>query len=1175
MKTIPRATAARLLGGTALAVGLLLAGAGLGRRFGRETPGETVQPPVATVASVPAVRPQSRTPPPELVLQIGHQSTPVAMAVSPDGARLAVSDESGAVLLWNLATGRQLAEFSGAGLYPLAFSPDGNLLLVDTTLRDARSGSVLRRFAVPGTAYCAAFSPDGRHVALGGGASERDLAEKRPDDGWLALFATGSAQPIATRTNFSGRMKSIVFAPGGGEVLALSAASPSIAVIDAATGAAVRSIPVAIPAVDFQTPRVLAIAPDGARVLAAAGSAAQIREFSSGRLEREFGFGGPAVLNAAFTPDGEAIAAALADDGNADSGYAGSVQLWDIATGTPAATLTTKLGCRRPQAFLGFSPDGTELYASSFFSGGGWTRYLSRVTGPTPEESASHLKRWQWPGRTPRTSLPLRAHAFQAQTSPGFSSDGKRFFGNAFDDHPGWDLEAARSLTPAEQPVVPRWEIETHGGDSVVYHGARFATRREIRRLAGAGGVSAVTTDGRLAATTTGAAEITLWNVSDGAASATCRGHEHPVRQLQFVAGGARLFSSDDETGRIWDTATGRELQRLPFIDRATIAARRAGWSQFSGDLAVASEGGARVATKRYVAAGGQAGHCEVALWEVATGEARPFPLRLPSGYNRIDLDFSPDGRRLAVTSEGAVHLTDAATAQIVATLSAEPHKIRGVQFAPDGGRVMTYLSNGTLALWSGDGGFLAQLAVDETGEWVIVTDRGFFTGSAEGRRFIGWRIADAVFPVELFGQLYERPQLVAQELMGSAAPAERSKPTAHRPPALELTIDVITAQAARVHALATPAAPGGKIQAARIYIDGREATLTGAKAPQREERPDGRVLFRSEVVFPPGKTMAVVAAVAVDEAGVQSLPATLRIVRPGPTTLVERTLVALSVGVSRYARPEANLNYADADALGLADALRRQEGQAYIRVLVRTLTNEEATRDGIRDALRWLQAQAGPATSAIVAFSGHGGVDRGGRLYYVPHDADGRPDQTWLPWDEVAAALRQVRASPVIFFSDCCHAGAFGQRPAAQESLADPLVRGAGVMVFAASRGLESSLELGSLEHGAFTYALLQGLEGRADLIPDGRITMSELQAYVANQVKQLTDDRQHPHVPLMNDFDPETVIAYVRARASAPPPAANRFAARVSPAADPPGGVSAPGSSSHPRSRHALADQ
>lgn len=450
--------------------------------------------------------------------------------------------------------------------------------------------------------------------------------------------------------------------------------------------------------------------------------------------------------------------------------------------------------------------------------------------------------------------------------------------------------------------------------------------------------------------------------------------------------------------------------------------------------------------------------------------------------------------------------------------------------FSADGGRLMTGLSDHTMALWSASGNFLARLAVDENDDWVIVTSRGYFHGTPEGLRMIGWKIAGAVFPVELYAEGYRRPELVARALMGALAAESPETPVFRPPPQVRLFIDNISARTARIRAVATPAEGGSRIRSARVLVDGRDSALIGAKLARRAGQPTGEAVFESDVDFPPGKTMAVVAAVVTDERGIQSMPATLRIVRPGAPTQLERSLVVLSVGISRYRDPEADLNYADADAADLSHAFQQQEGRAYARVIVRTLINEDATREGIRAALLWLQQQAGPTTTAIVVFSGHGGTDRLGRLYYVPYDADGNPAQTWLPWDEVAAALSKIRASPIVFFSDCCHAGAFGQRAAAQEALAEPLVRGAGVMVFAASRGMESSLELSSLRHGAFTYALLEGLRGKADLIPDGRITMSELQAYVANQVKQLTEDQQHPHIPLMNDFDPEYVIAHVR---------------------------------------------
>ena len=43
-------------------------------------------------------------------------------------------------------------------------------------------------------------------------------------------------------------------------------------------------------------------------------------------------------------------------------------------------------------------------------------------------------------------------------------------------------------------------------------------------------------------------------------------------------------------------------------------------------------------------------------------------------------------------------------------------------------------------------------------------------------------------------------------------------------------------------------------------------------------------------------------------------------------------------------------------------------------------------------------------------------------------------------------------------------------------------------------------------------TKALIEGLAGKADLLRDGTITVSELDAFIAERVKTLTDGRQHP---------------------------------------------------------------
>ena len=47
---------------------------------------------------------------------------------------------------------------------------------------------------------------------------------------------------------------------------------------------------------------------------------------------------------------------------------------------------------------------------------------------------------------------------------------------------------------------------------------------------------------------------------------------------------------------------------------------------------------------------------------------------------------------------------------------------------------------------------------------------------------------------------------------------------------------------------------------------------------------------------------------------------------------------------------------------------------------------------------------------------------------------------------------------------------------------------------------------------HVAFTKAILDGLEGPADLDQSGDITFKELDLYVSRAVKKLTGGRQHP---------------------------------------------------------------
>ena len=68
------------------------------------------------------------------------------------------------------------------------------------------------------------------------------------------------------------------------------------------------------------------------------------------------------------------------------------------------------------------------------------------------------------------------------------------------------------------------------------------------------------------------------------------------------------------------------------------------------------------------------------------------------------------------------------------------------------------------------------------------------------------------------------------------------------------------------------------------------------------------------------------------------------------------------------------------------------------------------------------------------------------------------------------------------------------------------------GAVVFAASTPNQYSLENPAWGNGAFSKAVIEGLDGKADERRTGRITVTMLDLYVAERVKELTKGQQTP---------------------------------------------------------------
>jgi hypothetical protein len=251
--------------------------------------------------------------------------------------------------------------------------------------------------------------------------------------------------------------------------------------------------------------------------------------------------------------------------------------------------------------------------------------------------------------------------------------------------------------------------------------------------------------------------------------------------------------------------------------------------------------------------------------------------------------------------------------------------------------------------------------------------------------------------------------------------------------------------------------------------------------------------------------------------------------VPPPPLTmpLVVPERWAVVIGVGQYDnRQIPALRYAVPDAEAIYQTLIGPAGFKKEHVLLLTDTSErKPTLRNIKWALgNFLARSAGKNDTVLVFFAGHGapeldqrGLERDGlSKYLVPIDAD--PDDlfsTALPMDDIQTIFGRIEAERVVIFLDACYSGAAGGRTFASnktrtrdisvdEGFLDRLTRSKGRVIVTASRASEVSIELQELGHGIFTYYLVEGLKGAADLNRDGIVSLQELYEYLERQVSR-----------------------------------------------------------------------
>jgi hypothetical protein len=239
----------------------------------------------------------------------------------------------------------------------------------------------------------------------------------------------------------------------------------------------------------------------------------------------------------------------------------------------------------------------------------------------------------------------------------------------------------------------------------------------------------------------------------------------------------------------------------------------------------------------------------------------------------------------------------------------------------------------------------------------------------------------------------------------------------------------------------------------------------------------------------------------------------TLEVRRAGEVREGDMTgrLVIVAVGVDQYADPSMNLRFAVADARTFAETLRAAGRTVFRDVQVTLLTDRQATRQGVLDALAQAAATTRPEDVFVLYLAGHGvrsEPDR--RFLFLPSNVG--DTSSWavlrrdaIDEDALVAAVARIRARDGFLFVDTCHAGQI-----TVDQLA-AIGNETGRFLLAASSSVQEALDSYDDRNGVFAYAVREGLRGRAAADGDGRISALALGEWVMRRVPQLAAEKQH----------------------------------------------------------------
>lgn len=587
--------------------------------------------------------------------------------------------------------------------------------------------------------------------------------------------------------------------------------------------------------------------------------------------------------------------------------------------------------------------------------------------------------------------------------------------------------------------------------------------------------------------------------------------------------------------------------------------------------IQTSASSGVRFAPSGRAVAGLQLTGQAAAVYDLASGRlVQDFSIPASREQALQQLHGEP-ARWLTLTRHGIIEPT-AQGARLHAISAKADHKPHETLLVDDAAiKSMAQLSPALLALLREDGlitlfnpeqrAVLARIAMMPSGNWVVIAPDGRFdTGALEDLAALHWVMPDEPhrpLPLELFMRQYYEPGLLQKLVHGLPLPTlpdlaalNRAQPkvtiakvdASADPQRVDVTLKFEQGEYAGLRNGQAITERSG-LRHVRLFRNGQ---LVGTLLD--ESGPDNAMptswTFRN-IRLPAGKARREVefSAYAFNRDGVKGPTHGYRHHAAQALDAPARAVI-VSIGVNQYENPLLDLVYAgnDARTFGKSLTTRLKKSGRYGEVVNHTLVSDQTTpqaarKQTIRSLFEGLSGKGGntalpalrPDDTLILFFAGHGVLDGRGEFYLVPHDIDPAlggdtlmrymsrmNDDTlkrYISSQELAAWLRDIDAREIVLVVDACQsAGVVGDKtfkpgPMGSRGLGQ-LAYDKGMRILAATQADDVALEVGKLQHGMLTYALVRnGLEqAQADFRPkDGAVHLGEWLHYAIDGVPRL----------------------------------------------------------------------